>query len=53
MDEAWVHELMLERIQQCREALERAEAGKATPQDWDLIWAECGLRKERKNGTNR
>lgn len=41
--EAQMHELMLERQLMLEEALERAEAGKATPQDWTVIRFECGL----------
>lgn len=48
MDEE-LHQMMLERMQMCEEALERAEAGKATQEDWKLIRFECGL-KEKKDG---
>lgn len=50
MDQAEVHQLMLERMQQCEEALWRAESGQASQEDWELIWFECGLKKERKHG---
>lgn len=52
MDEAWVHELMLERMQQCEEALTRAKAGQATEADWELIRYECGLGKEKQNAVS-
>lgn len=46
-----MHQLMLERIQRCEEALERAQAGQATKEDWEVIRFECGL-KEQKNGVS-
>jgi hypothetical protein len=36
------HQLELERMQRLDEALERAEAGHATGDDWDIIRFECG-----------
>mgnify|MGYP003339431092 CR=1 FL=1 len=36
-DSAEYHQLMLERMQQLEEALERAEAGTATADDWNII----------------
>ena len=50
MDQAEVHQLMLERMQQCEEALLRAESGQASEDDWEVIWFECGLKKEKQNG---
>lgn len=50
MDQAEMHQLMLERMQRCEEALRRAEAGQADKADWDLIWFECGLKKEKEYG---
>lgn len=47
MDSEEYHQLMLERLQALTEAIERAERGQATPQDWTRIRFECGL--ERKN----
>ena len=52
MEEAWVHELMLERMQRCEEAIARAKAGVATEEDWEVIRYECGLGKEKKNAVN-
>jgi hypothetical protein len=52
MDQSEMHQLMLERMQQCEEALKRAQAGEASPQDWELIRYECGLGKEKKNAVN-
>jgi hypothetical protein len=40
-----MHQLMLERQQMLEEALERAETGVATQEDWDIIRYECGLPK--------
>ena len=34
---------MLERMQQLDEALERAEAGWASADDWKIIRFECGM----------
>ena len=51
MDQSEMHQLMLERMQQCEEALKRAQVGEASPQDWELIRYECGLGKqEKQNG---
>jgi hypothetical protein len=43
--EAEYHQLMLERMQMLEEALRRAIAGIATPDDWAMIRMECGLPK--------
>lgn len=52
MDEE-MHQLMLERMQQCEEALIRAQAGQASDEDWEVIRYECGLgKKENKNAVN-
>ena len=40
-----MHQLMLERMQMLEEALERAKAGVATEDDWNIIRSECGLPK--------
>jgi len=40
-----MHQLMLERQQILEEALERAETGVATQEDWNIIRYECGLSK--------
>ena len=48
--DGWHHQLMLERQQQLEESLKRAEEKKATEDDWEIIYIECGLR--RKNGIN-
>lgn len=37
------NQIMLERMQQLEEALERAEAGCATEDDWKVIRFECGM----------
>jgi len=36
-------ELMDERVQMLEDALDRAEKGVATEEDWKLIRNECGL----------
>jgi hypothetical protein len=38
-----MHQMMLERMQMLEEALERAEAGRATMSDWNIIRSECGM----------
>ena len=45
------HQLMLERLQQLEEALDRAESGVGTQEDWAIIRYECGIpqRKEAKH----
>jgi len=42
MNEDEYHQMGLERMQRLDEALERAEAGFATGDDWDIIRFECG-----------
>jgi hypothetical protein len=44
-NESEMQQLMLERMQMLEEALERAEAGVATEDDWNIIRSECGLSK--------
>jgi hypothetical protein len=44
-NQAEYHQLMLERVQMLEEALRRAIAGIATPDDWAMIRMECGLPK--------
>jgi len=44
-DESEMHQLQMERMQMLEEALERAEAGVATGDDWNIIRSECGLSK--------
>jgi len=38
-----VNQMMLERHQMLAESLERAEAGRATEDDWNIIRYECGV----------
>lgn len=45
MSEAEYHQAMQERMQELQEALERAEQGNATTEDWNVIYYECGLRR--------
>ena len=42
-NQAEYQQLMLERVQMLEEALRRAIAGIATPDDWAMIRMECGL----------
>ena len=52
--EALFHQAMLERMQMLEEALERAEAGVATPDDWATIRMECGMpRRQSQLETTR
>ena len=44
-NESEMHQLMLERMQMLEEALEKAKAGVATEDDWNIIRMECGLSK--------
>jgi hypothetical protein len=44
--QAEFHQCMLDRMQMLEEALRRAIAGVATPDDWAMIRMECGLPKE-------
>ena len=44
----WQHQMMLERLQQLQEALQRAEHNQATEDDWKVIYSECGLRRENE-----
>ena len=46
-DSAEYQQLMLERMQQLEEALERAEAGTATADDWNIIRYECGVPRRQ------
>lgn len=39
------NQAMLERQQMLEEALERAETGVATEDDWNIIRFECGVSK--------
>ena len=44
-DESEMHQLQMERMQMLEEALDRAKAGVATEDDWNIIRSECGLSK--------
>jgi hypothetical protein len=48
-NEAEFHQLMLERQQILEEALDRAESGVASSEDWSVIRSECGLPKVKFN----
>lgn len=43
MDQQAFHQMMLDRVKELEEAVERAEKGEATEQDWIRIRYECGL----------
>lgn len=47
MDQAEFHQAMLERQQMVEEALRRAEQGKATEEDWEVLYYECGIRRAK------
>lgn len=42
--EAWAHQLMLEREREAVEALERCAAAGANPEDLKTLARECGVR---------
>ena len=46
-DKGEMHQFMLERMQMLEEALQRAETGVASGDDWDIIRSECGLPKRQ------
>lgn len=48
MTDSEYHQVNLELQQMLEEALERAQAGKGTADDWNLIWYGCGLQKRFK-----
>jgi len=47
IDDNEVIELFVDRMRVLEEALQRAETGAATPDDWVLIRAECGMPKSQ------
>lgn len=47
------HQLMLERLQQLEEALERAESGVGTQEDWAIIRYECGIPQRKEANHER
>lgn len=48
MNDSEYHQAMLERLQCLEEALIRAEEGRATDEDWNVIRYECGVPKRRQ-----
>jgi hypothetical protein len=48
MSEGEYNQAMLERMQQLEEAIERAEAGCASVDDWKIIRFECGISTNMK-----
>lgn len=44
-EDEW-NQLMLERQERLEEALDRAESGKATTDDWSVIRYECGVPRQ-------
>ncbi len=51
-DEGEAHQAMLERMQMLEEALDRAEAGVASKEDWDTIRFECGMPRPHGQSVN-
>lgn len=49
-EDEW-HQINLERQQRLEEALERAEAGKASEDDWNIIRYECGMPRRTRTET--
>lgn len=49
MTDSEYHQVNLELQQMLEEALNRAQDGKATTDDWNLIWYGCGLSKRVKS----
>jgi hypothetical protein len=47
------NQAMLERQQMLEEALERAETGVATEDDWNTIRFECGVSRRPKSTETR
>ena len=47
------NQAMLERQQMLEEALERAETGVATEDDWNIIRYECGVTRRPKSTETR
>lgn len=45
-NEGEANQAMLERMQMLEEALDRAEAGIASKDDWDTIRFECGMPRK-------
>lgn len=45
MSEEEFHQEMLNREERLEEALQRAESGRATDEDWNIIRYECGAPK--------
>jgi len=45
--EDWQELAMQQRMQELIEALQRAETGKASGDDWKIIYFECGIRREK------
>ena len=52
MNEEEYAEACLERMQMLEDALDKAEAGVATEDDWGIIRFECGMPK-RQNPTKQ
>jgi hypothetical protein len=50
-DEGEAHQAMLERMLMLEDALDRAEAGVASKDDWDMIRFECGMPRRQPETT--
>lgn len=48
MDEEY-QQMMQERMERIEEALQRAQQGLATDDDWKVIYYECGLSTRNQN----
>jgi hypothetical protein len=49
MERDELQQLMQERQERLEDALERAEAGEATDEDWSVIRYECGVASVSKS----
>lgn len=47
MNDSEAQQAMLERMQTLEEALQRAESGTATEDDWVVIRQECGMPRSQ------
>jgi hypothetical protein len=41
------HQLMIEKMQRVEDALLNAEQQKATEEDWQIIFNECGIERKK------
>ena len=50
-DQSEAQQAMLERMLMLEYALDRAEAGTASKEDWDIIRSECGIPRRQSKPT--